>query len=139
MLFLKSRYAYRRAPWTRKEIIRHWVLIHAIMTALIVGAIFYTDSQAATHSLRKVEAKYVCMINNQLMDKEQIPVTVNGKTYYGCCPMCKEKLEKSAQARTATDPVSNKPVDKASAIIGAAPDGKVQYFENEKNFKAYGN
>jgi YHS domain-containing protein len=87
--------------------------------------------------LKKVEAKYVCMINNKLFDKVQIPVKVAGKTYYGCCAMCKAKLEKSVQARTATDPVSKKTVDKATAVIGAKADGTVFYFESEKNMKLF--
>lgn len=51
--------------------------------------------------------------------------------------MCKERLTKDASARTATDPVSGKSVDKAVAIIGKAPDGSVYYFENEGNMKQY--
>jgi len=88
--------------------------------------------------LKKAEPQYICMINNKLFDKPQIPVTVGGKTYYGCCPMCKEKLEKSAEARAAADPVSGKTVDKAEAIIGAAADGTVYYFENEENLQKFG-
>ena len=38
----------------------------------------------------------VCMVNNQYMGRPQIPTTVEGKTYYGCCPMCKGRLEKEA-------------------------------------------
>jgi YHS domain-containing protein len=90
-----------------------------------------------TGQLKKVEAQYVCMINNKLFDKVQIPVKVAGKTYFGCCPMCKAKLEKSVQARTATDPVSKKAVDKATAVIGAKADGTVFYFESEKNMKLF--
>jgi YHS domain-containing protein len=92
----------------------------------------------AADALKKVEPQYVCMINNKLFDKPQIPVTVGGKTYYGCCPMCKEKLEKSAEARSAADPVSRKTVDKATAVIGAAADGTVHYFENEENLQKFG-
>jgi YHS domain-containing protein len=92
----------------------------------------------AMASLKKVQPQYVCMINNKFLGKEQIPVMVKGKTYYGCCAMCKAKLEGSAKARTAIDPVSKKPVDKATAVIGAKADGTVFYFENEKNFKAFG-
>ena len=105
-----------------------------VLIALIGG--FSLSAQANT-TLKKVESQYVCMINNKLFDKAQIPVTVNGKTYYGCCPMCKEKLEKSAEARSAVDPVSKKPVDKATATIGAASDGTVYYFENEGNLKKF--
>ena len=39
--------------------------------------------------------------------------------------------------REAVDPISGKQVDKAKAVIGAKPDGKVLYFENEKTFSAY--
>ena len=57
-----------------------------------------------TASLRKIEdPKKVCMVNNTVFEKDQIPVQVSGKTYYGCCEMCKERLAKDAAARTATD------------------------------------
>lgn len=85
-------------------------------------------------ALKRVETKRVCMVNNQVFDKDQIPVAVEGKTYYGCCEMCKERLAKDVTARTGTDPVSGKPVDKATAVIGALPDGKVLYFESEATF-----
>lgn len=107
------------------------MLLILMAAALPVGAY-------AGDALKKVEPQYVCMINNKLFDKPQIPVTVDGKTYYGCCPMCKDKLEKSAEARTATDHVSGKAVDKAEAVIGAAADGTVHYFENDKNLQKFG-
>jgi YHS domain-containing protein len=93
---------------------------------------------AASPALQRVETKKVCMVNNQVFDKDQIPVTVDGKTYYGCCEMCKERLTKDAAMRSAVDPVSGKPVDKATAVIGALPDGKVLYFESETTFGQYG-
>lgn len=87
--------------------------------------------------LKRVEAKKVCMVNNQVFDKDQIPVAVEGKTYYGCCEMCKERLSKDAAARTAVDPVTGKPVDKATAVIAAMPDGKVLYFESQETYEQY--
>lgn len=114
-----------------KQMLKQFVIL--IATTLPFGAAY----AAGEGQLKKVESQYVCMINNKLFDTPQIPVTVGGKTYYGCCPMCKAKLEKSTHARTATDPISGKPVDKATAIIGAQADGKVYYFENEKNLKLY--
>ncbi len=104
---------------------------------LILIAFALPISANAGEVLKKVEPQYVCMINNKLFDKEQIPVTVEGKTYYGCCPMCKEKLEKSVQARTSADPISGNTVDKATAVIGAQADGTVHYFENEENLEKY--
>ncbi len=97
-------------------------------------------TQANTSTdLKQVESKYVCMVTNQLYDKEQIPVAVDGKMYYGCCQMCEAKLKEDPSSRIATDPVSGKEVDKSTAVIGAAPDGKVYYFENAEDLKAYAN
>lgn len=109
-----------------------------LFAIVLTVALAVSNANAATQTaLKKVEPRFVCMINNKFMGHEQIPVKVEGRTYYGCCPMCKAKLEGSAKARTAVDPVSKKPVDKASAVIGAKADGSVLYFESEKNFKAY--
>lgn len=91
----------------------------------------------STASVRAVESKRVCMINNRLMNEDQIPVTVGDKTYFGCCPMCKERLENDQKSRTATDPISGRQVDKALAVIGARPSGQVVYFESLENLKAY--
>ena len=91
----------------------------------------------AKPELKRVETKKVCMVNNQVFEKDQIPVTVEGKTYYGCCEMCKERLSKDAAARTGTDPVTGKPVDKATAVIAAMPDGKVLYFESQETYEKY--
>jgi YHS domain-containing protein len=93
----------------------------------------------AQPELKQVESKYVCMVTNQLYGKEQIPVAVEGKMYYGCCQMCEAKLKEDPSSRMATDPVSGKEVDKSTAVIGAAPDGKVYYFENVEDLRAFGN
>lgn len=96
------------------------------------------SGQAATSSgLSLVETKKVCMVNNQVFPNDQIPVEVQGKTYYGCCAMCKERLANDAEIRTAVDPVSGKTVDKARAVIAARPDGTVLYFESAETLARY--
>lgn len=87
--------------------------------------------------LERVEPEYVCMVNDKRFPNAQIPVEVNGKTYYGCCQMCKAKLENVQEIRESRDPVSGGIVDKASAVIGAGPDWTVYYFENEDNLKRF--
>ncbi|MCS5597025.1 MAG: hypothetical protein NZ828_07205 [Alphaproteobacteria bacterium] len=87
--------------------------------------------------LERVEPEYVCMVNDQRFPNVQIPVEVNGKTYYGCCQMCKAKLESVQEIREGRDPVSGVIVDKASAVIGAGPDWTAYYFENEENLKLF--
>jgi YHS domain-containing protein len=91
------------------------------------------DGIRPTTVLTKVEPKTVCMINEQAMGKDQIPVEVEGKTYYGCCEMCKKALADNADKRVAIDPVSGKQVDKAKAVIASQQDGRVFYFENDAN------
>ncbi len=113
------------------------LLIVAILALALAGVAFAAGSAEPT-PLTKVEPKKVCMINERFMDKDQIPVVVNGQTYYGCCEMCKERLAKDASKRVAVDPVSGKTVDKAKAVIGADAEGKVYYFENDANLKKYG-
>ena len=105
------------------------------MAALAAAVVL--SAPALAEPLQKVQAQRVCMMNNTLFDKDQIPVAVEGRTYFGCCEMCKARLAEDPTMRQATDPVTGKPVDKAKAVIGAKPDGKVLYFENEKNFAEY--
>jgi YHS domain-containing protein len=107
---------------------------------LLVAALAVTGALAApalAEPIERAPAARVCMMNNTLFPQDQIPVAVAGKTYYGCCEGCKKRLAEEAQFRQATDPVSGKTVDKASAVIGVRPDGKVLYFESEKTFAAY--
>lgn len=80
----------------------------------------------------------VCMVNNAYMGKPQMEVPVDGKMYYGCCEMCVGKLNNEQSARTATDPYSGNPVDKAEAyIVLTDGDGRVAYFESEENYHAF--
>lgn len=83
------------------------------------------------------DVSQVCMVNDQFMGRPQIPVPVAGRTYYGCCEMCKGKLEREETARTASDPVSGHVVDKATAVIGKTETGQVLYFESRASLAAY--
>ena len=114
------------------------VFVGALMIVSLVGLVnARAPKQSKGEALVQVEARYVCMINSTHFDKEQIPVKVQGRTYYGCCPMCADKLRNSAESRHAIDPVSGKKVDKATAVLGAARDGKVFYFESIENLKKF--
>ena len=89
------------------------------------------------NALHRVEPRFVCMVNNSLLDVPQIPVELGGKTYFGCCPACKERLETHLSLRESMDPISGRMVDKAVAVIGVLPSGTVVYFETEQNLVAY--
>lgn len=107
----------------------------AAAVALLVAPVAVAEEQAG--ALTRVEAKKVCMVNDQLFGKDQIPVAYEGRTYYGCCEMCKERLAKDAAARTGVDPATGKKVDKAKAVIVAKEDGSVLYFESEETLAKY--
>lgn len=116
--------------------------ISNVKSALLVfwvafSAVLYFGPAQAAEALSIVENEKVCMVTDMHFPKKQIPVTHDGKTYYGCCENCKETLAKDSKARTAIDPISGKTVDKAKAIIAARADHSVVYFESKKNFEAY--
>ena len=94
-------------------------------------------SNKSSLALQRVESAKVCMINDKVFADVQIPVVVEGKTYYGCCEMCETKLKTNKESRFAIDPVSKKKVDKATSVIGATKKGKVYYFESEETLRNF--
>lgn len=95
-------------------------------------------SAPAAHDLTAVtDASQVCMVTNQYMGVPQIPVEVEGKTYFGCCEMCKTRLANEPGTRLATDPVTGQTVDKATAVIAKQSDGKLVYFASADTFSRY--
>lgn len=112
----------------------------ALVTLSLFIAVAAFAGGAGVHpfgKLTKVEPKTVCMVNEHAMGKDQIPVEVDGKTYYGCCDMCKKALAENAEKRVAEDPISGKKVDKATAVIAAQDDGRVFYFESDETLAKY--
>lgn len=77
------------------------------------------------------------MVNDQVMGRPQIPIEIDGRTYYGCCSMCKDKLANQPAVRTAQDPVTGEQVDKAKAVIVQNASGKVLYFASEATLSRY--
>ena len=112
-------------------------ILFCVLTVLSMGSAAYSQDGQTPGQLTEVDSKYVCMVTDKLFDKEQIPVEVEGKTYYGCCEMCKGKLQSDVSVREAADPVSGNTVDKSTAVIGATSSGDILYFENEETLQAY--
>src|SRR5688572_25608306 len=79
----------------------------------------------------------VCMMQDMVLTKPGIPIQHEGKTYYGCCAMCKEKIASEPEKYTrATDLVSGKKVDKATAFIYGL-DGTAFYFQSAATRKQF--
>lgn len=109
-----------------------------ILLVLTITAIAYATE------IRKVDPSYVCMVNNTMMSKPQIPIKVENNTYFGCCMGCVKSIQDNTidpstglSVRYAIDPVTNNKVDKATAVIGVLSNGKALYFENEENLNKY--
>lgn len=116
-----------------------FVLILAV-TWICTSAYANGELQPANNlSEAQLKTSHVCMMNNKYLGTEQIPVPVNGKTYYGCCAGCAAALQSNSKIRLATDPYSGETVDKADAfiVLKSKNTKEVQYFKSEKNFKYY--
>ena len=96
-----------------------------------------STSPAAQNLTLVADSSQVCMVNNQFMGRAQIPVEVEGKTYFGCCEMCKGRLASDPSTRSAKDPVSGEIVDKANAVIAKRPSGEVLYFQSKDTFERH--
>ncbi|HUG43474.1 MAG TPA: hypothetical protein VMN76_04435 [Acidobacteriota bacterium] len=78
------------------------------------------------------DRSHVCMMQDMLMQQPGIPLKHDGKTYYGCCEMCKDRIAQEPERYTkAVDPISGKTVDKAEAFL-FAHQGTVFYFESKE-------
>ncbi|WP_312824198.1 hypothetical protein [Epilithonimonas sp.] len=85
-----------------------------------------------------VPSNLVCMVNDEYMGKQQLEVPFDGKTYYGCCEMCKKRIPKDESVRYAIDPQTMKKIDKAMAYIVMIGDGgEVAYFESQENYEIF--
>lgn len=101
---------------------------------VIVAATVYSWTGAAADTGVFVpERERVCMVQDTVMAVPAVPVSHDGKTYYGCCEMCKGRIASEPERFTrGIDPVSGKVVDKATAPL-LSVNGRVFYFESEGN------
>lgn len=100
----------------------------AVLSSFLLGAATLFAAGANVD-----DNKMVCMMQDMVLTKPGIAIEHAGKTYYGCCDMCKQKIaSEPARYTKATDPVSGKKVDKATALIYGL-DGSAFYFETKAN------
>lgn len=81
----------------------------------------------------------VCMVNDRFMGVEQIPIDVEGTTYYGCCQGCVDKLQKNIDnVRFGSSPINDIKVDKANAVIVQdKSNGSVFYFASKQDAQSF--
>lgn len=103
--------------------------------SLLLGIVFCAATRPApafaAPAVAVPERSRVCMMQDTVMAVPAIPLASGGKTYYGCCEMCKAKIAAEPERYTrARDPISGAVVDKATAAL-LSVDGRVVYFESE--------
>ncbi|MBI5642933.1 MAG: TRASH domain-containing protein [Deltaproteobacteria bacterium] len=102
-----------------------------------MSAAYGASQKTSKEALKGVKPDIVCMVNDEVMNKPQIPVEFEGKTYYGCCPACVTTLKTDRTARYAKDPLTGKEVDKAKAFITEGDKGAALYFESSDTAGKY--
>jgi YHS domain-containing protein len=97
------------------------------------------QQQLSNQQYELVANDKVCMVNDRYMVIKQIPIQVEGITYFGCCKDCVKKLQENiAGVRYASDPVTGEKVDKADAVIlQRKADGIVRYFASYDSAKKF--
>lgn len=114
-----------------KVIVRHAKISIFIMLGMM-ALLSFSEAEAKRSEVKAklVNPSTVCMVNDAVMGRTQIPVKFEGKTYYGCCEGCVGTIKTERAARFAKDPVTGKEVDKAKAVILEGEGGAALYFES---------
>lgn len=108
---------------------------HVLGAFLFFAGIFVAAESAVAEVID--DKRYVCMMQDTLQTKPGVPIDHAGKRYYGCCPMCAEKMTADpARYLKSKDPVSHRVVDKADAFI-FSHQGDVHYFESVETRKEF--
>lgn len=105
---------------------------------ILAGLVGCSNAPAGTGApIRVDDPSQICMVTNRYLGTVQIPVSVEGRTYYGCCSGCAAKLQGDHSLRLAKDPVTGREVDKARSVPGRLPDGRVLYFESAETLSRF--
>ncbi len=113
---------------------KFWTGIALALQLLAVAArLAYCESDR----VEEVDRAKVCMLEDRVQARPGLPEVYNGKTYYLCCPMCKQTFENNPEKYSkARDPVSGDLVDKATAPL-LAYKGQAYFFASEENRAAF--
>ncbi len=106
-----------------------------VLVLMVVGCLVLCTGRASAVAPpgSVPERSHVCMMQDTVLPSPGLPIEHEGKTYYGCCPMCQGKmLSDPERYMKATDPVTGKRVDKATAPL-LEYQGSVLYFEEGKS------
>jgi len=121
----------------RRTVVRYTAFI-AVVAALSTAGLGMRAQAASRNRDGGVKPVEVCMVTDRVFGEPQIPVLFEGRTYYGCCQGCVNRIKNDRSVRYSTDPVTGREVDKASAYIVEGPGGEALYFESAGTAMKYG-
>ncbi len=87
--------------------------------------------------LTRVDADDVNIVTNRLATGGQMKVSIEGSDYYVVNKYYASTLKNNLVLRSATDPYTNKRVNKSEAVIYADASGRVFYFESSDSFDGF--
>ena len=111
----------------------------ALLSVTKTKPIQMNSTVASQTTYEIVPTDKVCMVNDRFMGVEQIPIDVEGTTYYGCCQGCVDKLQKNIDnVRFGSNPINDVKVDKANAVIVQDKSkGSVYYFASKQDAQSF--
>jgi hypothetical protein len=131
------------------------ILAIVLLGGGLVFIVFMTTQSSGTHIDEKdqyiaslppqtdtITHSKICMVDDIYQgDYPTLSVRLSTSTYYGCDAKAVHELTSKEAVRFATDPVTKRKVNKASAVVGLdrKRDGKVLYFESNETFNKYSN
>ena len=113
------------------------ITLAIVFASLTAPGAVKAESKGIPDIRMETDSSLICMVTDRFMGSEQLPVDFEGKTYYGCCGGCVNKIINNESVRTGKDPISGAKVDKATAVIGVEKGGAILYFESEETLKKY--
>ncbi len=87
--------------------------------------------------MKRVKAGDVNMVTNRYTRDPQTKVIMGGKIYYTSGESYAGTMQQNPSLRFTKDPVTNKTVDKAEAVIYIDASGRALYFESEDTYEKF--
>lgn len=87
--------------------------------------------------MKRVKASEVNMVTNRYNREPQSKVIMEGKIYYASGESYVGTIRQNPSLRFAKDPVTNKTIDKAEAVIYVDASGRALYFESGDTYERF--
>ena len=143
---IKEKHKSQKNRITKKDKVIALLSFIGIFSAAVFLAFYmFFFGHSDVHEKSDIDYEFVaneevCMRNNSYR-AELIPsISIENRSYYGCCESCTDYIQKHPEERYAVDPTSETKVDKALAYILHPTENEiteVYYFASKENAKVF--